>query len=304
MKPAAALRGRRPIYGVNMKNAIFSIILLVFTASAGAYTDVGGRYTMGPDGYAGVNAFAEWGEEDYYFRPSLNTYKSDLADRFSTYSLGAGLERERWSGGAELSVTPETGGYKNLGVYADFNYNPLAAPAEDALLQDASLGIFAGLTMHEDLYAASTATVAAGRRGTSTVILTDAFKLNQTDYGVTAAVKIYGVRASGRFTKTAYNKDITGDARELPLDIGGIGTSGFPDTALSARLRLPGLPVVPEAGYSRTNYLLDQPSSESFTAGLSVKILKAEISAGWENFNPGGGQPKSDYWSLGLTLPF
>jgi hypothetical protein len=287
-----------------MKNAIFSAILLLFTASAGAYTDIGGRYTMGPDGYAGVNAFAEWGEDDYYFRPSLNTYKSDLADRFSTYSLGAGLERERWSGGAELSVTPETGGYKNTGLYADFTYNLLAAPAEDALLQDATLGAFAGLTMHEDLYAASTTTVSSGRRGTSVSTLTDAFKLNQTDYGITAAVKLYGVRASGRFTKTAYSKDITEEARELPLDIGGIGTSGFPDTAVSARLRVPGWFIAPEAGYTRTTYLLDQPSSESFTAGLSMKVFKAEISAGWENFNPGGGQPKSDYWSLGLTLPF
>lgn len=265
---------------------------------------MGGRYTAGPGGYAGINAFAEWGEDDHYFRPSLNTYKSDLADRFSTYSFGAGLDRERWSGGAELSLTPETGGYKNLGVYADFTCNLLAVPAADAALQDATLGVFAGLTMHEDLYASSTATVSVGRRGTSSVTLTDAFKLNQTDYGVTAAVKIYGVRASGRFTRTAYSKDITEDARELPLDIGGIGTSGFPDTAVSARVRVPGLPVAPEAGYARTNYLLDQPSSESFTLGLSFKVKKAEISAGWEGFNPGGGQPKSDYWSLGLTLPF
>ncbi|OGR52633.1 MAG: hypothetical protein A2049_05715 [Elusimicrobia bacterium GWA2_62_23] len=287
-----------------MKSLIFAAFFPIFAASAGAYTDVGGRYTAGPSGYAGVNAFAEWGEDDYYFRPSLNTYKSDLSDRMSTYSLGAGLEREAWSAGAELSVTPETNGYKNTGLYADFTYNLLRSPAEDAALQDATLGVFAGLTMHEDLYAASTATVSIGRRGTSSVTLTDAFKLNQTDYGVSAAVKLYGVRASGRFTKTAYNKDITDEARELPLDIGGIGTSGFPDTAVSARLRVPGLPVVPEAGYARTNYLLDQPSSESFTLGLSVKFPKAELSAGWEGFNPGGGQPKSDYWSLGLTLPF
>ncbi len=287
-----------------MKYAVFSVLFLIFAGSAGAYTDAGGRYTSGPDGYTGVNAFAEWGEDDYYFRPSLNTYKSDLSDRVSAYSLGAGLDREAWSAGAELSVTPETNGYRNTGLYADFTYNLLRSPAEDAALQDATLGVFAGLTMHEDLYAASTATISVGRRGTSTVTLTDAFKLNQTDYGVSAAVKIYGLRASGRFTKTAYNKDITAEARELPLDIGGIGTSGFPDTAVSARLRVPGLPVVPEAGYARTNYLLDQPSSESFTLGLSVKLAKAEISAGWENFNPGGGLPKSDYWSLGLTFFF
>lgn len=288
-----------------MKKPILAALFFLCAAiSAPAYTDIGAKYTAGPDGYGGISAFAEWGNDEYYLRPSLNTYKSDPADRFSTYFFGAGLDRERWSGGVELSVTPETGGYKNQGVYADFSCNLLPAPSEDATMQDASLGAFAGLTMHEDLYAASTATVAVGRRGASVAPLAAAFKLNQTDYGVTAAIKLYGVRASGRFAKTAYDKDITAEARELPLDIGGIGASGFPDTAVSARLRVPGLPVVPEAGYTRTNYLLDQPSSESFMLGLSVKLSAAELSAGWENFNPGGGASKSDYLSLGLTLPF
>lgn len=282
-----------------------SLLILVFAAiPASAYTDAGGRYTSGPSGYGGINVFAEWGDDDHYFRPALNTYKSDQADRFSTYSLGAGLERAAWSAGAEVSLTPETGGYKNAGLYADFTYNLLRAPAEDAALQDATLGAFAGVTMHEDTYAASTATVSIGRRGTSTVTLTDAFKLNQTDYGLSAAVKFWGLRASGRFTKTAYNKDVTAEARELPLDIGGIGTSGFPDTAVSARLRIPGWAVAPEAGYTHTSYLLDQPSSESLTLGLSSKIGPAQLSAGWESFNPGGGASRSDYYSLGLTLSF
>jgi len=288
-----------------MKRLILSALFFLFAAvNAAAYTDTGAKYTAGPDGYGGVSAFAEWGDDAYYLRPSVNTYKSDLADRFSTYSFGAGLDREAWSAGAELSLTPETGGYKNTALYADFSYNLLRSPSEDAALQAVSLGVFAGTTRHEDTYAASTATVSVGRRGTSVVTLTDAFKLNQTDYGVTAAVKLYGVRASGRFTKTAYDKDVTAEARELPLDIGGIGTSGFPDTAVSARLGVPGLPLSPTAGYTKTAYLLDQPASESFSLGLSVEAGRAEISAGWENLNPGGGAARSDYWSLGLTLSF
>lgn len=286
------------------RRILFALFFLFSGAAAEAYTDAGGRYTAGPDGYSGINAFAEWGEDDYYVRPGLNTYKSDLSDRMSTYSLGAGLDRERWSLGGEVSLTPETGGYKNSGLYADFTYSLLPAPAEDAVLQDAALGVFAGLTMHEDIYAASTATVSVGRRGSGTVTLTDVFKLNQVDYGLTAAIKLWGLRASGRFLKTAYSEDITVENRELPLDIGGIGTSGFPDTAVSARLRAPGLPVVPEAGYTRTTYLLDQPASESLTLGLSLKIEAAELSAGWERFIPGGGEDTSDYWSLGLTFSF
>lgn len=106
------------------------------------------------------------------------------------------------------------------------------------------MGVFAGLTAHEDSYSLSTATVSGGggRRRSSVSALTSSFKLNQTDYGLTAAIKLYGLRASGRFTKTAYDKDVTAESRQLPVDIGSIGTSGFPDAAVSARLRAPGLP--------------------------------------------------------------
>lgn len=289
-----------------MKKRLYAAaFLLLSAASAQAYTDTGGRYTFGPDGYGGVNLFAEWGEENYYLRPSLNTYASDLADRYSTYSLGGGLDGERWSAGAELSLTPETGGYKNTAVFADFTYNLLGEPAEDAALEDIGLGVFAGLTAHEDSYMLSTATVQTGDGKKSSVsALTDAFKLNQTDYGLSASVKAYGLRASGRLTKTAYDKDVTAEARQLPVDIGGIGTSGFPDMAVSARLRAPGLPLSPEAGYSKTTYLLDQPDSETLSAGLSFKSGPVEVSAGWENFNPGGGAARSDYYSLGLNFSF
>ena len=289
-----------------MKRRLVTALFFLFSVSpALAYTDAGGKYTAGPGGYAGVNVFAEWGDDDYYLRPSLNTYSSDLSDRNSTYSLGGGLERGRWSAGVELSLTPETGGYKNTALYGDLNYALLAEPEEGAALQDAGLGVFAGLTAHEDSYALSTTTVSGGGgRRSSVSALTSAFKLNQTDYGLTASVKLYGLRASGRFTKTAYDKDVTVESRQLPVDIGSIGTSGFPDTAVSARLRIPGLPLSPEAGYTKTSYLLDQPDSESVTAGLSLKAGPAEISAGWENFSPGGGVSRSDYYSLGVTFSF
>jgi len=278
---------------------------LFLAGGAQAYTDTGGRYTAGPNGYAGLNFFSEWGDDAYYLRPSVNTYSSDLIDRYSTYSLGGGLERGNWSAGAELSITPETGGYNNTAVYGDLSYKLLGEPDGDASLEDMTFGLFAGLTAHEDIYAASTSTVLSGPgRRSSVSTLTDAFKLSQTDYGIAASVKAYGLRVSGRFTKTAYDKDVTAEARQLPVDIGSIGTSGFPDTAVSARLRAPGLPLAPEAGYAKTSYLLDQPDSESLTFGLSVKAGPAEISAGWEGFSPGGGAARSDYYSLGLAFSF
>ena len=289
-----------------MKNKLCAALVLLFIAAAAqAYTDAGGRYTVGPDGYGGVNIFAEAGSDDYYLRPSLNTYKSGSGDRNSTYSLGAGLDRPLWRGSAEVSVTPETGGYKNSSLYADLSFSLLGEPEEGAALEDITLGGFAGLTAHEDSYSLSTATVSSGYgKKTSVSSLTSAFKLSQTDYGLTASVRAYGVRLSGRFTKTVYDKDITALDRQLPMDIGGIGTSGYQSTAVSARVRFSSLPLSPEAGYVKTCYLLTQPDSESVSFGLSRKLGAAEVSAGWENFNPGGGALRSDYYSVGLTLSF
>jgi len=288
-----------------MKKQLCTAFLLLFAAAgAQAYTDTGGRYTSGPNGYAGLNIFAEWGNDSCYLRPSLNTYSSDLADRYSAYSLSGGLEGERWSAGAEASMTPETGGYKNSSIYADLSYKLLPEPAEDAALEDITLGAFAGLTAHEDTYSLSTATVVSTGKRKSSSALTDVFKLNQTDYGLSASVRAYGVRLSGRFTKTAYDKDVTAQDRQLPLDIGGIGSSGFQDKAVSARIRFSSLPLSPEAGYAKTYYLLTQPDSEALSLGLSHKFGAAELSAGWENFNPGGGAARSDYYSLGLTVTF
>jgi hypothetical protein len=295
-----------------MKKALLCAVVILFSASnTRAYTDAGGRYTIGPDRYGGLSSFVEWGNDNYYLRPSMNTYASDLADRYSTYSLGGGLEGASWSAGAEVSMTPETGGYKNSAIYADLTYKLPGEPADDAFLEDLALGVFAGLTAHEDSYSVSTAAVSSGsgsgsgsgRRSTASS-LASAFKLKQTDYGLTASVRACGMRLSGRFTKTVYDQDVTAEDRQLPINIGSIGASGFQDKAVGARLRFPGLPLSPEAGYAKTYYLLDQPNSEAVSAGLSQRVGSVELTAGWENFNPGGGYPKSDYYSLGLTFSF
>ncbi|HAH32428.1 MAG TPA: hypothetical protein DCL44_08980 [Elusimicrobia bacterium] len=284
-----------------------AVFFIVFAGKAGAYFDAGTRFTSGADSYSGLNIFGEGGNDNYYLRPALNTYKSDVSDRYSTYSLGVGLDRPLWRGSAEVSLTPETGGYKNSAVYTDLTFNLIGEPEEDAALEDISLGAFAGFTSHEDSYSLSTGTVSSGsRRKTkpSVSTLISSFKLSQTDYGLTASVRVYGVRLSGRLTKTDYDKDVAAEDRQLPINIGNISASGFQDRAVSARLRFSSLPLSPEAGYSKTYYLLDQADSEAINVGLSQKIGAATLSAGWESLNPGGAVSKSDYYSCGITFSF
>jgi len=216
-----------------MMRRLLAAVFFLFSASVTqAYVDTGGRFTTGPDGYGGLNFFTEWGDDAYFLRPSLNTYKSDAADRYSAYSLSGGLDRPFWRCSAEVSITPETGGYKNSALFADLSFNLLGEPEEGAAFEDMSLGGFAGLTSHEDSYSLSTATVSSGPgRRTNVSTLTSSFKLKQTDYGLAASVRVYGVRLSGRFTKTSYDQDVTAEDRQLPINIGNIGASGFQDKA-------------------------------------------------------------------------
>jgi len=289
-----------------MRNLISAVLLLLaLSVSARAYTDTGGRFTAGPDGYSELNFFAESGDDDYYLSPSLTTCKSDFMDRYYTYSLGAGLDRPLWRGSAELSITPEVEDYKKSALYTDLSFNLLGEPEEGAALEDVSLGAFGSLTLHEGSYSLSTATVISGRvEGAAASTLPGAVKLTQTDYGLTASVRAYGVRVSGRFTKTAYNRDIPALDIRLPIDTDGTGGGGYQDKSVSARVRFSSLPLSPECGYVKTYYLLTRPNSESFNFGLSQKIGAAELSAGWENFNPGGGAARSDYYSLGVAFSF
>lgn len=267
------------------------------------YADAGLVYTAGSEGYAGLNLFAEWGDDLYYLRPSLSTYSRDDADRYTSYSFSGGIDRGAWSISGGISLTPETGGYSNAALYSDLVWSPLGEPEDGSALEDLYLGVFAGLTAHEDLYASSTTVLGTGRRS-SVSARTSAFTLSQYDYGVSASLRLLGVRVSGRYSTTSYDKDVTEEARALPIDIGAIGSSGFPDSSVSARLSFPVLPLSPWAGYSRTRYLLAQPSSEALQAGASVRAGPAEISAGWETLNPGGGAERGHYYSLGLSWSF
>jgi len=201
-----------------------------------------------------------------------------------------------------VSVLPESGGYGNTGLYADLTWNPREkrpAPGMDVL----ALGVFTGITFHEDVYSSSS-TVSGGPRGGAVKARTSPLRLSQYDYGVYASAGARGLLASARLTLTSYGEDIAADSRSLPLEIGSFETSGFPDRAWSLRLRCPALPLSPEAAYSRNYYLLDRPSSGSWRLGVSWPASFAELSAGWESFDPGGGAGKERYYSFGLSRSF
>ncbi|MDQ7772976.1 MAG: hypothetical protein RDU13_05565 [Elusimicrobiales bacterium] len=285
-------------------SCLLACLLLCVPAAAAAapdgeaYTDAGLTLTAGPGGYSGLNLFAQWGDDVYHLRPSLNTYSSDGAERYSSFALFGGADRGEWAVSAGLSVTPETGGYSATGLQGELTWDPPGDFSLDALY----LGVFAGFTAHEDLYAASAASSGPGRRQPGAA-RSAPFRLAQYDYGLSGSARSGGVRFSARFTLTSYDKDIAGDARALPTDLGAIGSSGFPDHSLSLRASLPSVTLSPWAGYTRTRYLLDQPSGEALMAGLSLPAGPAEVSASWEGLSH-GGSAMDNYFSLGLTWSF
>lgn len=275
--------------------------ILFFFPAAGLCAEAGGKFVSGPGGYAGRNFFAEldWEERKggtYYLRPSLDTWSSDVSDRYTTYALAGGLDRDDLSASAEAFVQPETGGRSKKGVYGDVNYYPPAAPGEPSY----SLGGFAGLTVHEDIYSSTTSS--GGFFGQQTTTTRESvFRLLQYDLGVSASASALGLRVSGRLSKTLYDRDITAEVRRLPQ---GVGPGGFPAASLSVRLGLPGKVLYPDVRYTRTSYLLNQPSSQSVALGLTIKIAAARLYAGWENYDPGGTASAGKYYSAGLTVQF
>lgn len=276
--------------------------LLLGLAGAGFCAEGGGRFVFGPDGYAGQNFFARWEWEEmkgvtWYLRPSVDTYSSDFSDRYTTFALGGGMDRGELGAYGEMFVQPESGGYSRTGVYADLSYYPPSPPGAPFY----SLGCFAVMTSHEDVYSAASPTTGPPRSVQQKKARDSVYRLIQYDLGVSASVWVTWLKVSGRMSKTFYDKDATAEDRRLPQ---GVGPAGFPDASLSAGLAVPGRVFYPEARYTRTSYLLGQPTSRSFSLGLTFKPATARFYAGWENYDPGGGFDADDYYSAGLTLPF
>lgn len=278
-----------------------AVLTILFFPAAGLCAEAGGRFTTGPDGYTGLNFFAEWDWEEgkgetRYLRPSVNTYSSDISDRYTTYALAGGLDRDELGASGEVFLQPETGGYSKKGVYGDLNYFP-PAPAHGPFY---SLGCFAGLAVHEDIYSSSDST-GGFPFVQQTTTREDVFRLMQYDLGVAASVSALGLRVSGRASKTFYDQDVSSEDRRLPQ---GVGPGGFPDLSLSAGLGMPGKVFYPEARYTRTSYLLDQPASRSLTLGLTLRAAGFRLYGGWENYDPGGTSDRLDYYSVGLSADF
>lgn len=279
--------------------AVLSV--LFFFPAAGLCASAGGRFTTGPDGYTGLNFFAEWDWEErkgdtYYLRPSVDTYDSDLSDRRTTFALAGGLDRDDLGLSGEVFVQPEAGGYSKKGLYGNLNYYP---PSDGGPAY--SLGAFAGLAVHEDIYSSSESTGGFPFGPQTTTTRDEAFELMQYDLGVSASMSALGLRVSGRLSKTFYDQDVAAEDRRLPQ---GVGPAGFPDLSMSAGLGLPGKLLYPEVRYTRTSYLLDQPASRSLTLGLTLRAAGFRLYGGWENYDPGGTSDRLDYYSVGLSADF
>lgn len=284
-----------------MANKLYAVVAILFFPAAGLCASAGGRFTSGPDGYAGLNFFAEWDWEErkgetYYLRPSVDTYDSDLSDRRTTFALAGGLDRYELGAFGEVFVQPEAGGYSKKGLYGNLNYYPASAPGGPLY----SFGCFASLAVHEDIYSSSSSS-GGFPFVQQTTTREEVFRLMQYDLGVSASMSALGPRVSGSMSKTFYDKDITAEDRWLPQDV---GPGGFPDASLSAGLGLPGEVLYPEVRYTRTSYLLDQPSSRSLALGVTLNTAAARIYAGLENYDPGGSADVLNYYSASLTVSF
>lgn len=286
-----------------MKAALAAAVVALSCAAAAADDGAGSAelsQTLGSRGYSLTRGKATLDVgKTASITPSVSIYRSDdVNGTYDTFGLRGDYEPGRWSFGAEAAVQPRTDGYAKSSLGGDAAYAFPLGDAEDAHL-DAGAG--ATLTRHSDQFAA-----AAGGRGRG-ARRGDELVVRQSDLFVFGALRAERFVLSGRASKSSYNQDLASlSARRAPdLALGGFdaAVTGFPDSSVSARLRLKGRRVRPFLSYAHTTFELGDPPANAWEAGATVPAGRADVTAAYERYLQSGFAPRG-YVTLAVALDF
>lgn len=287
-----------------MKAAVAAALLALTAAAARA--DGGGSagldLTSGSNAYRAVRAHASFDlPDDVYLAPRALFYRSnDVNGTYRLFGLRGGCEPGRWSFGADAAVQPRVDGYEKSSLGGDAAYSfPLS---EDDKKAAAELGGGVVLTRHSDAFDAEPGGRGRGRARTET------FAVRESDLFVFGALRSRAAVLSARATKSSYDRDLAAaDARRVLTGAGdgfGAAVFGFPDSILTARLRIKAIPdVEPFAAFTRTTFELGDPPADSVEAGAAVYRGRAGLTASLEVYRQRGFADRR-YVTLGATLDF
>jgi len=286
--------------------SVLAAAALALLAAVSARADDGGSagadLTVGSNGYRAVRARASFDLPDsVYLAPRAAFYRSDEVNgTYKLFGLRGGYEPGRWSFGADAAVQPRVDGYEKSSLGADAAYSFPLSDSDKKAAFDLGGGVV--LTRHSDRFAAAGRGLGRGAERTAE------FAVRESDLFVFGALRSRAAVLSGRATSSSYDRDLAAAnaRRELLTGGGGFDAAvfGFPDTILSATLRIKAIPrVEPFVSYTRTTFELGDPPAHAVEAGATVYLGRAGLSASVERYRQQGFADRN-YLTLGATLDF
>ncbi|MCX5797655.1 MAG: hypothetical protein NTY77_19365 [Elusimicrobia bacterium] len=292
--------------------SIVAAAVLLSSVPASAYwLSAGASEARGTQNYNGVNAFGQAGTDAFSLKPMFQSFHSDVSGgAFNTYSLRVGYDSQLLALGLTGGATPRVNGYDNQfgavdatlsltptgeGARQRINGRPqVQGPAEGAGLARIDIGGSAVYTRHSE------------RVGSAGQALGSATRLGQTDLTASAGVALLTSLLSVDITKSVYDKKPADLDMRAPRVENIVGLAqvaqGFPNSSVNAKVIFGLIPFVkPYAGYTRTTFMAGVPSSQAYTAGLTVPLGIVAVSANWEHYVQ-AGQSNRDFFGFGAGL--
>ncbi|MFH1619122.1 MAG: hypothetical protein ABIG11_04390 [bacterium] len=298
-----------------MKRRIMPAVAVLMTAvlNAGAYFNGGLGQTFGRHNYRGTSGYLIIGSENgLWLRPSLSFYKSDIVKgKYKTYAVRGGYDAAAYGISAEAGATPKEDGYGNRFAAADITFSLSSSGGKKSRIAGPQSG--GGAARGKGLAGVD---VGAGIRHTAHTDELNALRairpseaaIGQTDLLVFAGAKFLSTNVSGQYTKSGYDKTLSGGYRvSQRTALAGMTAiiQGFPSQSWNFRAEWASMPVVrPFFSYTHTQFKLSQPNSDSYAAGASVGLDMLQLNGTAEVYDPGGGAEKENFFSLGAALRF
>lgn len=285
----------------------FSAVLAGVSAPAGAEFVSSYRFTGGPKAYQGhhLDLFQKY-SSGFFIEGGYDGYRSDPStSAFRKFTARAGWEGAPGVLSFFAAAVPKTDAYQAREAGADLSLNAGRGFTLTDRFWRVDLNMGLARTLHQD----GVELLAERRqRGGKTARLVP-FEFVQTDLTAGVRGQFEGLALSASATGSGYDKSLDNrrvrTLRNKALDSAASALEGYPRRSFSAKLSYSfAAPLRLWSSLTRTDFVLDSPSSAAVSVGTAVQIKRvAEVTLEHSRERYAGG-PADSYWSAGLTLEF
>ncbi len=283
-----------------MKKTLFAGVFL-FSTSLYCYFDAGFNYTTGKNGYAQQDIYLLLSKGGWWIKPSYLSWKDDSNDRFNSFFIKGGFEKQSYIVGFVAGFTPEKSDYKNLSIGGDitFSLNPTSSPKRR----------IAG--PNSTFVARSAEGVSQIDLGSSVMFINHTYTALNTDLkelniSVFAGAKIFLTQISANYSFSTYNKQSLANLQKSPVQkLTGI-SSVFPvfiKSNFNVRVEATSSPLLtPYISYNRVKTKSNE-SIDIYAAGTYIDLAMVGLTLQFETYKDTHNKTQR-YLSLSAGLRF